>query len=72
MIDPDEPSLRVFELDADGRYQQVAKVAGSEPFDAQRPFPYGSTRWTFSASLPRGKGPSQAILNDDATCSGGR
>ncbi|PXY27541.1 Uma2 family endonuclease [Prauserella muralis] len=39
VIDPDGPSLRVFELDPDGRYQQVAKVAGSEPFDARRPFP---------------------------------
>ncbi|HEV2240609.1 MAG TPA: Uma2 family endonuclease, partial [Streptosporangiaceae bacterium] len=36
--DPDKPELTVFELQ-DGRYQQVAQVAGNEPFEAARPFP---------------------------------
>ena len=39
VIDPVEPALTVFELDVDGRYQQIAKAAGAEPFDAERPFP---------------------------------
>lgn len=39
VIEPDEPALTVFELDVEGRYQQVAKAAGDEPFDAERPFP---------------------------------
>jgi len=39
VIDPVEPALTVFELDVEGRYQQVAKAAGDEPFDAERPFP---------------------------------
>ena len=39
VIDPGEELLRVFELDADGCYQEVAKVGGTEPFEAARPFP---------------------------------
>ncbi|WP_020660955.1 Uma2 family endonuclease [Amycolatopsis benzoatilytica] len=39
VIDPDGPELTVFELDGDGRYQQVAKAAGAQAFEAQRPFP---------------------------------
>ncbi|GAA4551161.1 Uma2 family endonuclease [Amycolatopsis samaneae] len=39
VIDPAEPELTVFELDEDGQYQQVAKAAGDEPFEAERPFP---------------------------------
>ena len=39
VIDPGEESLRVFELDGHGCYQEVAKVAATEPFDAVRPFP---------------------------------
>lgn len=39
VIDPAEPALTVFELDVDGNYQQVAKAAGDEVFEAQRPFP---------------------------------
>jgi Uma2 family endonuclease len=35
--DPDKPELTVFEL-RDGRYQQVAHVAGDESFEASRPF----------------------------------
>ncbi len=38
-IEPEEPALTVFELDEDGTYQQVAKAAGDEVFDAERPFP---------------------------------
>ncbi|MGH3750929.1 MAG: Uma2 family endonuclease, partial [Micromonosporaceae bacterium] len=38
VIDPDEPSLIVFELDDDGVYQETAKVAGSEPYQATRPY----------------------------------
>jgi Uma2 family endonuclease len=39
VIDPAEPALTVFELDVDGNYQQVAKAAGDETFEAERPFP---------------------------------
>lgn len=39
VVDPQQPSLTVFELDADGRYQQVAEVKGDEVFEAARPFP---------------------------------
>ena len=40
MIDPTPPgSLTVLELDAEGRYQQVAHVEGDEDFVATRPFP---------------------------------
>ena len=39
VIDPEEPALTVFELDEEGRYQQVAKAAGDEVFEAERPFP---------------------------------
>ena len=36
--DPDKPELIVFELQ-DGRYRQVARMAGEEAFEAVRPFP---------------------------------
>jgi len=36
--DPGRPELTVFEL-RDGKYQQVARVAGDEAFRAGRPFP---------------------------------
>jgi Uma2 family endonuclease len=39
VIDPKEPALTVFELDADGHYQQVAKAAGDEAVELERPFP---------------------------------
>ncbi|MEQ0560886.1 Uma2 family endonuclease [Amycolatopsis sp. NEAU-NG30] len=39
VIDPEEPALTVFELDEEGHYQQVAKAAGEEVFEAERPFP---------------------------------
>ncbi|MGK3202639.1 Uma2 family endonuclease [Amycolatopsis sp. MEPSY49] len=39
VIDPQEPALTVFELDADGCYQQVAKAAGNEVCELERPFP---------------------------------
>jgi Uma2 family endonuclease len=40
LLDPDEPgALTVFELDGDGRYQQVAHVVGDEAYEAQEPFP---------------------------------
>jgi Uma2 family endonuclease len=39
LIDPDEPSLTVFELDPDGHYVEVAKAAGTEPYQATHPFP---------------------------------
>lgn len=39
IIDPDQPSMEVFEVDPEGRYQLVAKVTGREAFQAQRPFP---------------------------------
>ena len=40
VVDPNGPvALSVFELDADGKYQQVAHVEGDEEFVATRPFP---------------------------------
>ncbi|MDQ2790328.1 MAG: hypothetical protein DLM60_09390 [Pseudonocardiales bacterium] len=39
ILDPNVPDLTVLELDADGRYQDVARVVGDEVFDALRPFP---------------------------------
>jgi Uma2 family endonuclease len=40
ILDPAEPgALTVFELDADGRYQEVAYVEGDEEFVAARPIP---------------------------------
>lgn len=39
IIDPDQPSMQVFELDPEGHYQLVAKVTGREAFQAERPFP---------------------------------
>jgi Uma2 family endonuclease len=40
ILDPNEPgSLTVFELDDEGRYQQVAHVEGDEEFVATSPFP---------------------------------
>jgi Uma2 family endonuclease len=36
--DRDKPELIVFEL-RDGRYQEVARVAGDEAFQAELPFP---------------------------------
>jgi Uma2 family endonuclease len=39
VIDPEQPSLTVFELDHEGRYRQVAEVKGDEAFEAERPFP---------------------------------
>jgi Uma2 family endonuclease len=38
VLDPDVPDLLVLELDADGRYEQVARVAGNEVFEAHLPF----------------------------------
>lgn len=39
VLDPDVPDLLVLELGAHGRYEEVARVAGEQAFDAQRPFP---------------------------------
>lgn len=39
MIDPEKPSMRVFELDDEGHYQVTAKIVDDEPFDAIKPFP---------------------------------
>jgi Uma2 family endonuclease len=40
VVDPEEPGrLTVFELDARGRYAEVANVCGDEKFTTERPFP---------------------------------
>lgn len=39
VVDPQQPGMIVFELDDDGRYQQVAEVNGEEVFEAVRPYP---------------------------------
>ncbi len=38
LVDPDEPSLTVLRL-VEGRYQEAARVAGDEPYQATYPFP---------------------------------
>ncbi len=38
VLDPDVPDLLVLELDADGRYAEVARVVADEVFEAHRPF----------------------------------
>lgn len=39
VVDPRTSTLTVFELDADGRYQQVAVLTGAQSYDAVLPFP---------------------------------
>jgi Uma2 family endonuclease len=39
VVDPLEPSLRVFELEPNGGYIEVAHVVGDSAFAAERPFP---------------------------------
>jgi Uma2 family endonuclease len=39
VVDPLEPSLRVFELDAASLYVEIAHVVGDAVFRAERPFP---------------------------------
>jgi Uma2 family endonuclease len=39
VLDPDVPDLLVLELGADGRYQERARMAGEQAFEAQLPFP---------------------------------
>ncbi|HKR48847.1 MAG TPA: Uma2 family endonuclease [Pseudonocardiaceae bacterium] len=40
VVDPEPPGgLTVFELDSQGRYQEVARVCGDEKFTTERPFP---------------------------------
>lgn len=38
VIDPIDPALTAFELDDNGKYQEVAVVKGDEVFEATRPF----------------------------------
>ncbi|HWR46812.1 MAG TPA: Uma2 family endonuclease [Pseudonocardiaceae bacterium] len=38
VLDPSVPDLLVLELDVDGQYVEVARVAGDEPFETSRPF----------------------------------
>jgi len=42
VVDPDGPSLTAWELE-DGRYVEVATVAGNETFTAELPFPVAFT-----------------------------
>lgn len=39
VIDPEAPALIAFELDDTGLYQTVAKVEGTNAFEARQPFP---------------------------------
>ncbi len=39
LVDPDEPSLTVLELDEGGRYAETARVSGAEVLRVERPFP---------------------------------
>ena len=39
IIDPEQPRLMVFELDAQGDYRLVGDVKDGEVFEAERPFP---------------------------------
>ncbi|MDQ3150692.1 MAG: Uma2 family endonuclease [Actinomycetota bacterium] len=38
ILDPEVPDLLVLELNADGRYEEMARVVGDETFEARRPF----------------------------------
>ena len=38
ILDPEVPDLLVLELNADGRYEEMARVVGDEIFEARRPF----------------------------------
>jgi len=38
VLDPDVPDLLVLELDAEDRYEEVARVVGDEVFEAHQPF----------------------------------
>ena len=49
--DPEKPSLLVFELDAAGRYVEVARVTGDESFTAERPFPVTVSPAALTAGL---------------------
>lgn len=42
VVDPDEPSLRAWEL-REGTYIEVGHAVGAEPYRAARPFPVGIT-----------------------------
>jgi Uma2 family endonuclease len=39
VIDPEEPTLAVFELNENGVYHKVAEVKGDQAYEAERPFP---------------------------------
>jgi Uma2 family endonuclease len=52
LLDPATETLTAFELDADGRYQPVAKAQGEEEFAVARPFPFR----TRPAGLLRSRG----------------
>jgi Uma2 family endonuclease len=53
VVDPTGPgALTVLELDADGRYQQVAHVEGDAEFAAIRPFPVTVVPARLLATLP--------------------
>ncbi len=39
VIDPIDPALTAFELDENGRYQQIAEVKGDAAFEVTQPFP---------------------------------
>ena len=49
-----EPVLTVLELDADGRYREVASVRGDEPRDATRPFAVRVVPADLVAGIPPG------------------
>ena len=38
ILDPEMPDLLVLELNADGRYEEMARVVGDEIFETRRPF----------------------------------
>ncbi len=39
LADPDEPSLTVLQLDADGRYAETARLTGGDVVHVERPYP---------------------------------
>lgn len=53
LIDPATLTLTVFELDADGRYQQRVEVAGDQAFHAEKPFDVTVIPATLIGRLPR-------------------
>ena len=54
IVDPDEPSVTVLELDAAGGYRQVAHAVGDQPLTVSAPFPVTVVPAALTQSGPAG------------------